>query len=184
MLLARKALTKRRPRYVTIRWYMMRSIFTWMRDVLRHQKRCGGSWGNRSLGRVIVLRSLTSTLRARRSRSIAHWKPTFASTKKMPLHESCTTRRFQNTTPFKVSGTFPPFPVYGLGGKWQRRARHQNVVSRVYSISPAQCELYHLRLLLLYVKGATSFEQLYWVDGERCATYAIACLRRGITNGK
>ncbi|KAH7697675.1 hypothetical protein AAVH_35240, partial [Aphelenchoides avenae] len=30
--------------------------------------------------------------------------------------------------------------------------------------------------------GATSFEQLYWVGEERCATYAIACLRRGITS--
>ncbi|KAH7724124.1 hypothetical protein AAVH_08384 [Aphelenchoides avenae] len=68
------------------------------------------------------------------------------------------------------------------GGKWKRRERHQNVVSRIYSISPAQCELYHLRLLLLHVKGATSFEQLYWVGDECCATYAIACLRHGITS--
>lgn len=69
------------------------------------------------------------------------------------------------------------------GGRWKKRERQQNVVASIYSVSPAQCELYHLRLLLLYVKGVKSFEELYVYEGSRCATYAIACLRRGITNG-
>ncbi|KAH7698717.1 Protein Y46B2A.2, partial [Aphelenchoides avenae] len=65
-------------------------------------------------------------------------------------------------------------------GEWVP-TRSRKVVSRIYSVSPAQTELYMLRTLLLYVKGPTSYEDLYVVDGEVCPSYAIACLRRGIT---
>jgi len=32
------------------------------------------------------------------------------------------------------------------------------IIGRMYSVSPTQVELFHLRLLLLTIKGATSFE--------------------------
>ncbi|KAH7701638.1 Protein Y46B2A.2, partial [Aphelenchoides avenae] len=65
-------------------------------------------------------------------------------------------------------------------GEWVP-TRSRKVVSRIYSVSPAQNELYMLRTLLLYVKGPTCYEDLYVVDGEVCPSYASACLRRGIT---
>jgi len=39
---------------------------------------------------------------------------------------------------------------------WVKRKSHYNYVGQMYSISPTQTELFHLRLLLLTVKGATS----------------------------
>lgn len=67
-------------------------------------------------------------------------------------------------------------------GEWVL-SRTRKVVSRIYSVSPAQTELCMLRTLLLYVKCPTSYEDLYVVDGEVCSSYAIACVRRGITTG-
>lgn len=46
----------------------------------------------------------------------------------------------------------------------------------MYSICPSQSELFHLRLLLLMVKGATSFEDLRTVDNKICDTFHGACL--------
>ncbi|KAL7078123.1 hypothetical protein ACQ4LE_002796 [Meloidogyne hapla] len=53
-------------------------------------------------------------------------------------------------------------------------------------ISPAETERYHLRLLLLNVRGAISYEDLRTVKNIdldnriRCATFAEACLARGL----
>ena len=48
---------------------------------------------------------------------------------------------------------------------WQPRQSQFNVIGRMFSVSPAQNELFHLRILLLSVKGATSFNDLKTVDG-------------------
>ncbi|XP_074097646.1 uncharacterized protein LOC141526511 [Cotesia typhae] len=50
----------------------------------------------------------------------------------------------------------------------------------MYSISPAQVELFHLRLLLLYIKGARSFEELRTVNGTLYDTFTSACLAAGL----
>ncbi|XP_044012567.1 uncharacterized protein LOC122855319 [Aphidius gifuensis] len=63
---------------------------------------------------------------------------------------------------------------------WETRQKQFSVVGRMYSISPHQMELFHLRLLLLTVKGATSFENLRTVDGMIYDTYHRACLARGL----
>jgi len=42
---------------------------------------------------------------------------------------------------------------------WVKRSTHYNCIGRMYSVSPTQVELFHLRLLLLTIKGATSFEK-------------------------
>ncbi|KAL7077517.1 hypothetical protein ACQ4LE_003094 [Meloidogyne hapla] len=53
-------------------------------------------------------------------------------------------------------------------------------------ISPAETERYHLRLLLLNVRGAIGYEDLRTVKNIdldnriRCATFAEACLARGL----
>jgi len=43
-----------------------------------------------------------------------------------------------------------------------------------------QIELFHLRLLLLSVKGATSFNDLKIVNGEIYQSFSAACLALGL----
>jgi hypothetical protein len=49
--------------------------------------------------------------------------------------------------------------------KRKPRKRRTRIIGRMYNASPAQPDLYHLRLLLLHVKGATCYEYLLSVDG-------------------
>ena len=56
-----------------------------------------------------------------------------------------------------------------------------NVIGRMYSISPTQTELFHLRLLLLTIKGAKSFDDIRIVNGEICHTYVGTCLALSLT---
>jgi len=49
----------------------------------------------------------------------------------------------------------------------------------MYSISPTQIELFHLRLLLI-VKGTTSFDVLRIVNGEVYQLFSAACLALGL----
>uniref|UniRef100_A0A1I8B240 ATP-dependent DNA helicase n=1 Tax=Meloidogyne hapla TaxID=6305 RepID=A0A1I8B240_MELHA len=71
-------------------------------------------------------------------------------------------------------------------GKWNERKTHFNTIGRMVKISPAETERYHLRLLLLNVRGAISYEDLRTVKNIdldnriRCATFAEACLARGL----
>lgn len=58
--------------------------------------------------------------------------------------------------------------------------RHPNVfasdaLGRIYTVHPNNDECYYLRLLLVNVRGLTSFEQLRTVNGYLCATYREAC---------
>ena len=50
----------------------------------------------------------------------------------------------------------------------------------MYSISPTQTELFHLRLLLLTVKGAKSFDSLRNVNGEIHDTFIATCVALGL----
>jgi len=54
----------------------------------------------------------------------------------------------------------------------------------MYSISPTQTELFHttitLRLLLLTVKGAISFDDLRIVNEEEYQSFSAACLALGL----
>ncbi|XP_057338433.1 uncharacterized protein LOC130676299 [Microplitis mediator] len=63
---------------------------------------------------------------------------------------------------------------------WQPRKKHFNVIGRMYSVSPTQIELFHLRLLLVNVKGATSFEDLRTVNGIMYDTFVATCLAAGL----
>jgi len=71
-------------------------------------------------------------------------------------------------------------------GRWNERKTHFNTIGRMVKISPAETERYHLRLLLLNVRGAISYEDLRTVKNIdldnriRCATFAEACLARGL----
>lgn len=54
------------------------------------------------------------------------------------------------------------------------------VVGRMVTISPLRTELYHMRLLLLFVKGPVSFESLGTVNGELLPTFKAAAARLGL----
>jgi len=43
------------------------------------------------------------------------------------------------------------------------------------TVHPSQGDVYYLRLLLLHVRGATSFNELRTVNGNLCETYKDAC---------
>ncbi len=51
-------------------------------------------------------------------------------------------------------------------------------VGRIYSVHPRAEERYYLRVLLLYVRGGKSYEDIHTVKGELCETFQAACLRR------
>ena len=63
--------------------------------------------------------------------------------------------------------------------KWiQRKRNGDNIISRMYSVSPKQHERFYLRILLLHVPGATSFEELRNLNGYTAATFHEACKLR------
>uniref|UniRef100_A0A914YYL5 ATP-dependent DNA helicase n=1 Tax=Panagrolaimus superbus TaxID=310955 RepID=A0A914YYL5_9BILA len=66
--------------------------------------------------------------------------------------------------------------------QWSERKSHFNVIGRMYSVSPTNQELFHLRILLNHVKGATSFEDLKRVEGQQdpCQTFTQTCLELGL----
>ncbi|XP_036150735.1 uncharacterized protein LOC118648518, partial [Monomorium pharaonis] len=63
---------------------------------------------------------------------------------------------------------------------WVKRHNYFNCIGRMYSVSPTQIELFHLRLLLLTIKGATSFNNLRTVNGETYQTFSETCLALGL----
>jgi len=64
--------------------------------------------------------------------------------------------------------------------RWEKRQRYMNCIGRMYSVSPSQIELFNLRILLLHVRGATSFEELKIVNNEIHHTFTAACLALGL----
>ncbi len=52
-----------------------------------------------------------------------------------------------------------------------------DAIGRIYSVHPSNDECFYLRLLLVNVRGPTSFQQLRTVDGELCVSYREACQR-------
>ncbi|XP_058790182.1 uncharacterized protein LOC131663668 [Phymastichus coffea] len=68
---------------------------------------------------------------------------------------------------------YPEIPKYFTYKK-------RKINGRMFSVSPMQIELFHLRLLLLHVKGATNYNDLKTVDNELHPTFTSACLALGI----
>ena len=75
--------------------------------------------------------------------------------------------------------------------KFQRRKQGQPVpgypqvfstdaLGRLYTVHPSQDECFYLRLLLVNVRGPTSFQQLRTVNGILCGTYREACQCLGL----
>lgn len=77
---------------------------------------------------------------------------------------------------------FPQYFVWNRSArKWTRRQRtNKPVASRMFNISLTHGELYYLRLLLLHVRGATSYDDLKTVNGTVCLTFEDACRERNL----
>ncbi|XP_053101906.1 uncharacterized protein LOC128323208 [Hemicordylus capensis] len=69
---------------------------------------------------------------------------------------------------------------------WKLRQRGADkVIGRMYSVNlPSDSERYCLRLLLLHVPGATSYEHLRSIDGNEYPTFQEAAKTRGLINDK
>ena len=50
-----------------------------------------------------------------------------------------------------------------------------DALGRLYTVHPNNAECFYLRLLLINVRGPTSFQELRTVNGQICATYREAC---------
>ena len=61
---------------------------------------------------------------------------------------------------------------------WQKRRRASNVVARLCTANPKTPERFYLRILLLYVPGATSFQDLRTVNSTTYDTFMEACIAR------
>ena len=62
---------------------------------------------------------------------------------------------------------------------WHPRGRGEKI-GRVYYVHPLSGELYYLRILLMIVKGARSFEDLRTYAGRLYHTFKEACASRGL----
>ncbi|KAH7713457.1 hypothetical protein AAVH_19195 [Aphelenchoides avenae] len=70
------------------------------------------------------------------------------------------------------------------GAHWAKRAKEVNVIGRLFNVSPRDQEAYNLRLLLFYVKGCKSFEDIRTVSENGVdtihPTFTAAALARGL----
>ncbi|XP_029174595.1 uncharacterized protein LOC114943179 [Nylanderia fulva] len=64
--------------------------------------------------------------------------------------------------------------------RWEKHQSKFNCIGRMYSVSPTEIELFHLRILLLNIKGATSYNALKTVNGVLHQTFTSACLALGL----
>ena len=63
--------------------------------------------------------------------------------------------------------------------KWEERKQSgDKIISRMYYVSPKESERFYLRMLLLHVSGAKSFEELESVGDFTADTFQDACKLR------
>jgi hypothetical protein len=81
------------------------------------------------------------------------------------------------------SFTFNQFPQQWV---WNRKLKRWTLrkrgfaISRMYYAHPTLGERYYLCMLLNYIKGATSYEHLWIVDGREHDTFKDACIAMGL----
>lgn len=76
----------------------------------------------------------------------------------------------------------PEHYVYdGKNRIWKTRQRGgDKVIARMHTVSVKDEELFYLRILILHIRGAKSFEHIKTVDGVECETFKAAALLRGL----
>jgi len=73
-----------------------------------------------------------------------------------------------------------PYNYTYAKGEWKKRQKNCKIVSRMYNVSPKDIERYALRVLLLHVKGATSFESIRTLDNRVYSSFHEAAVARGL----
>jgi hypothetical protein len=63
---------------------------------------------------------------------------------------------------------------------WERRQKGAGKIGRIYFVHPSCGERYYLRMLLLTVKGATSYESLQMYNDISYSTFKEACNAHGL----
>ncbi|XP_074321416.1 uncharacterized protein LOC141657922 [Silene latifolia] len=87
----------------------------------------------------------------------------------------------QKDCPKLLYGEFTEHYRWDTGLKqWIKRIRKITVIGRIVFVAPAEGERYFLRLLLLHIRGPTSFDSLLTVNGYKCATFQEAALKHGL----
>ena len=80
--------------------------------------------------------------------------------------------------------TYPQFPSRWLWDqrdrKWHKRRQKFGKIGRLHYVHPSAGERYYLRMLLLIVKGATSYENLRFHNGTYHHTFKEACRSYGL----
>ena len=65
--------------------------------------------------------------------------------------------------------------------RWNHRKRGVGgTIGRIYFVGPSGGERFYLRLLLMVMKGPTSFDDLRTFDGMLYDTFKSACIARGL----
>ena len=77
-----------------------------------------------------------------------------------------------------ITSCFRYYTWKGKQKKWERRSVNSTskVLGRMHNFSPRLGELYYLRLLLIYSKGAESFDDVK----EDCETFRECCENKGL----
>lgn len=73
-----------------------------------------------------------------------------------------------------------PKYYYFRNRRWNPRRKASAAIGRMYFVQPRDFKRYSPRLLLLHVKGATSFDHLKAVDGTTYPTFQAAARARGL----
>ena len=53
-------------------------------------------------------------------------------------------------------------------------------IGRLYMVQPSEGERYYLQILLTYIRGATSFHDLKFINRYACNTFKEACILLGL----
>ena len=80
--------------------------------------------------------------------------------------------------------TYPEFPSKWVWDqrdrRWSKRKQRHDKIGRLHYVHPLAGERYYLRMLLLIVKGATSYEHLRFHNRVYYHTFKEACKSRGL----
>ena len=80
--------------------------------------------------------------------------------------------------------TYPQFPAKWKWDQktrtWDKRHHRHDKIGRIHYVHPSAGERYYLIMLLLIVKGATSYENLRWHNDVQHPTLKEVCRFRGL----
>nr|XP_016471553.1 PREDICTED: uncharacterized protein LOC107793670 isoform X1 [Nicotiana tabacum]XP_016471558.1 PREDICTED: uncharacterized protein LOC107793670 isoform X1 [Nicotiana tabacum]XP_016471563.1 PREDICTED: uncharacterized protein LOC107793670 isoform X1 [Nicotiana tabacum]XP_016471572.1 PREDICTED: uncharacterized protein LOC107793670 isoform X1 [Nicotiana tabacum]XP_016471583.1 PREDICTED: uncharacterized protein LOC107793670 isoform X1 [Nicotiana tabacum]XP_016471591.1 PREDICTED: uncharacterized pro len=75
---------------------------------------------------------------------------------------------------------FPEYFVWSSSDKFWALRQCRCTVDRVVTCHPTEGERYYLRLLLMHVRGPTSYEDLLMVNGEPCSSFRESVEKKGL----